>query len=265
MVNTLLRNRGRQRTRRAAVARGSAGFTSSRAAGGRAPLSPPSLAPVAAVPPAPDEAMRSEAASAGFYTSPWGRHPRVQILTIEERLSGVQLDAPPPRQLDRTFRKPPRVAAAVPGTPRLDFEDLPAAAARSAPIAASSRSTTPRSSRTWSGPVFPAFTENTARALLKQVWVGLEPLGSAGTGRSMPRGWRGTAADSAAAAERPVPWLTAMYGRSCGPTGVSTRCARPALALRPWRVTRGAIPTHRSFRRLRGRTGFPPLESVNDS
>ena len=56
----------------------------------------------------PTKAMRAEAADAGFYTSPWGRHPRVQILTIEELLSGAQLDAPPTRQVDRTFRKPPR-------------------------------------------------------------------------------------------------------------------------------------------------------------
>ena len=76
------------------------------------------------------KAMRAEAASAGFFTSPWGRHPRVQIFSIEELLSGAQLDAPPTRQVDRTYRKPPRVAAAAPETPRLDFEEPPAAAAR---------------------------------------------------------------------------------------------------------------------------------------
>ena len=81
----------------------------------------------------PTKAMRAEAADAGFYTSPWGRHPRVQILTIEELLSGAQLDAPPTRQVDRTFRKPPRVAAAAQETPRLDFEDPPAAAAARLP------------------------------------------------------------------------------------------------------------------------------------
>ena len=76
------------------------------------------------------KAMRAEAASTGFFTSPWGRHPRVQIFSIEELLSGAQLDAPPTRQVDRTYRKPPRVAAAAPETPRLDFEEPPAAAAR---------------------------------------------------------------------------------------------------------------------------------------
>jgi site-specific DNA-methyltransferase (adenine-specific) len=38
----------------------------------------------------PARAMRQEAAEAGFYQSPgWGtRHPRVQLLTIEELLTG---------------------------------------------------------------------------------------------------------------------------------------------------------------------------------
>ena len=46
-----------------------------------------------------------------------------------------------------------------------------------APIAASSRSTTPRSSRTWSGPVFPAFTENTICCVLapSTSWKYLRP------------------------------------------------------------------------------------------
>ena len=73
--------------------------------------------------------------SAGTYTSPWGRHPRVQILTIEDLLSGVQLDAPPTRQVDRTFRKPPRVAAAIPKTPKLDFGE-PAGGAEQFPARA---------------------------------------------------------------------------------------------------------------------------------
>ena len=78
----------------------------------------------------PTRAMRTEAASAGSYTSPWGRHPRVQILTIEDLLSGRQLDAPPTRQVDRTLPRPRRVAATVPEAQRLDFEELTAAAAR---------------------------------------------------------------------------------------------------------------------------------------
>ena len=82
----------------------------------------------------PTKAMRTEAASAGHYTSPWGRHARVQILTIEDLFAGVQLDAPPTRQVDRTFRKAPRVAAGA-ETPKLDFGE-PAAAAEQLPARA---------------------------------------------------------------------------------------------------------------------------------
>ena len=74
----------------------------------------------------PTKSMRSEAASAGFYSSPWGRHPKVQILTIEELLNGKQLDAPPTRQVDRTFKKAPRVAAAAAKQPSLyDVQPAP--------------------------------------------------------------------------------------------------------------------------------------------
>ena len=53
----------------------------------------------------PTKPMRTEAASAGFYDSPWGtKHPRLQILTIEELLNGKQIDMPP-RQDMRTFKK----------------------------------------------------------------------------------------------------------------------------------------------------------------
>ncbi|MDE0124653.1 MAG: DNA methyltransferase [Bryobacterales bacterium] len=74
----------------------------------------------------PTKAMRSEAASAGSYSSPWGRHPRVQILTVQELLGGAHLDAPPTRQVDRTFRKAPRVTPPDPKAPRLDFDGSPA-------------------------------------------------------------------------------------------------------------------------------------------
>ena len=57
---------------------------------------------------APTKAMRTEAASAGFYASPWGQHPRVQILTVGELLAGKKLDAPPPRQTSRTYKRAPK-------------------------------------------------------------------------------------------------------------------------------------------------------------
>jgi site-specific DNA-methyltransferase (adenine-specific) len=58
----------------------------------------------------PTKAMRAEAAAAGFYESPWGKHPRLQILTIAELLSGARVNGPPSSQVDRTFRKAPKPA-----------------------------------------------------------------------------------------------------------------------------------------------------------
>ena len=56
----------------------------------------------------PTQPMRSEAASAGFYDSPWGKHTRVQILTIEELLDGAQIDMPPIRQVNKTYQRAPK-------------------------------------------------------------------------------------------------------------------------------------------------------------
>lgn len=64
----------------------------------------------------PTAPMKVEAATAGFYASPWGtKHPRLQILTVGELLEGGKLDMPPSRDL-RTFRKAPK-AKAVPKLP----------------------------------------------------------------------------------------------------------------------------------------------------
>ena len=53
----------------------------------------------------PTREMRKEAASAGFYKSPWGMHPRIQILTVEELLEGKRIDYPPAVQVNATFKK----------------------------------------------------------------------------------------------------------------------------------------------------------------
>jgi hypothetical protein len=53
----------------------------------------------------PTQPMKAEAASGGFYKSPWGEHPKLQILTIEELLNGKQIDMPPVKQVNITFRK----------------------------------------------------------------------------------------------------------------------------------------------------------------
>jgi len=56
----------------------------------------------------PTRNMRREAASAGVYKSPWGSHPRLQILTIEELLTGHKIDYPPAGQVNITFKKAPK-------------------------------------------------------------------------------------------------------------------------------------------------------------
>lgn len=56
----------------------------------------------------PTQPMRTEAASVGFYDSSWGKHQKLQIVTVGELLDGKRLDTPPLHQADRTFKKAPR-------------------------------------------------------------------------------------------------------------------------------------------------------------
>jgi hypothetical protein len=56
--------------------------------------------------------MREEAASAGYYESPWGKHPRLQILTVAELLEGKGIDCPPQEQVNVTFKKAPKAKSA---------------------------------------------------------------------------------------------------------------------------------------------------------
>jgi site-specific DNA-methyltransferase (adenine-specific) len=72
----------------------------------------------------PTKPMRGEAASAGFYSSPWGtKHPRLQLVTVAELLSGKSIDYPPTRA-NVTFKKAPRVEEATEKLPlRFDGDD----------------------------------------------------------------------------------------------------------------------------------------------
>jgi hypothetical protein len=56
----------------------------------------------------PTGPMRADAAEAGLYTSRWGQHPRLQILTIAQLLAGAKIDMPPLSQVNVTFKKAPR-------------------------------------------------------------------------------------------------------------------------------------------------------------
>ncbi len=55
----------------------------------------------------PTQAMRAEAATAGFFTSPWRRHPRIQIRTVEEILDGVGIDIPIANLSNVTYKRAP--------------------------------------------------------------------------------------------------------------------------------------------------------------
>jgi DNA modification methylase len=70
----------------------------------------------------PTGPMRKEANSAGFYTSPWGKHARLQILTVEQLLAGGGIDRPP-IQTSTTFKRAPRAKAPRNAVPKLEFSD----------------------------------------------------------------------------------------------------------------------------------------------
>ena len=70
---------------------------------------------------APTAAMSKEAASAGFYTSPWGTHARLQLITVEDLLAGKTIDRPP-TQTSLTFKRAPKAAPIVREPRRLDFD-----------------------------------------------------------------------------------------------------------------------------------------------
>lgn len=72
----------------------------------------------------PTGPMEKESASAGFYTSPMGgKHPRIQILTIEELLKGAGIDYPSRFQrVDKTFKRAPQ--AVIPRHQETGLEGL---------------------------------------------------------------------------------------------------------------------------------------------
>lgn len=73
----------------------------------------------------PTKAMRTEAASAGFYKSPWGQHPRLQIVSVGELLAGKRLDIPPVRQTSVTYKRAPKALSKAAEQPGIFGEDEP--------------------------------------------------------------------------------------------------------------------------------------------
>lgn len=69
----------------------------------------------------PTKQMRTEAASAGFYKSRWGNHPRLQLLTVAELLDGKGIDRPPVTGSNVTYKQAPRSIKKV-AEPRTLFE-----------------------------------------------------------------------------------------------------------------------------------------------
>lgn len=67
----------------------------------------------------PTKPMHKEAADAGFYTSPQNtKHPRLQILTIEELLAGKKIDMPAWSER-QTFKKAPKAKGSATAEPKL--------------------------------------------------------------------------------------------------------------------------------------------------
>lgn len=58
----------------------------------------------------PTALMRTEATTAGFYSSPFTqrKHPRIQLLTVAQLLSGKGIDMPPRDVVNRTFKQAPK-------------------------------------------------------------------------------------------------------------------------------------------------------------
>lgn len=67
----------------------------------------------------PTKLMRAEAASAGFYKSPWGEHPRLQLLTVSELLAGASVDAPKTGGVNQTYKQAPKNKTAPDPHPEL--------------------------------------------------------------------------------------------------------------------------------------------------
>ena len=69
----------------------------------------------------PTRDMRRESASAGFYKSHWGTHQKLQILTIEELLTGHKIDYPDIAGVNVTFRQAQKPKPKQKPHPELDY------------------------------------------------------------------------------------------------------------------------------------------------
>ena len=72
----------------------------------------------------PTQQMYAEAGIAGVYETPWGKHPRLQIITIDELLSGRRIDYPRTSGSNVTFKQAPRYRSRR--SDQLEIEGTPA-------------------------------------------------------------------------------------------------------------------------------------------
>src|SRR5438477_9182972 len=71
--------------------------------------------------------MRGEAAGLGFYESPWGKHPSIQLRTVGELLAGQGINYPHVAGANVTHRRASRaVAEPAPRAVRSGGRDGPA-------------------------------------------------------------------------------------------------------------------------------------------
>ena len=80
----------------------------------------------------PTKPMREEAA-ADICTSPWGAHPRLQLLTVAGLLDGRRIDSPPLSHGGVTFKKAPKAKADGAGTTPSSTPTRPRRLPRDAP------------------------------------------------------------------------------------------------------------------------------------
>jgi hypothetical protein len=71
----------------------------------------------------PSAGIRAEAAVAGFYASPWGKHPRIQMRTDGEQLARKGVDYPHVTGANITLRRAVRAEAPAPDQPALFDEE----------------------------------------------------------------------------------------------------------------------------------------------
>jgi len=75
----------------------------------------------------PTRPMRTEAASAEFYQSPgWHtKHPRLQLITVEELLAGTRVNMPPVKHTNVTYKRAPKATKADAEVIELTFGEAP--------------------------------------------------------------------------------------------------------------------------------------------